>query len=120
MCTFAQYGAIAALTGPTDSISTMLSAFTKRRLAIIDRVKNIEGLSCGEPDGAFYLLVDISQLGMGSEQFCKALLDEKYVATIPGVAFGVEGTIRISYATDMDTIERGMDRLSGFVRSQSR
>ena len=118
VCTFAQYGAIAALTGPTDSIGTMLSAFTKRRLVIIDRVRNIDGLSCGEPDGAFYLLVDISQLGMASEQFCQALLDEKYVATIPGVAFGAEGTIRISYATDLDTIERGMDRLSGFVRSR--
>ncbi|MGB3300455.1 MAG: pyridoxal phosphate-dependent aminotransferase [Phormidesmis sp.] len=117
VCTFAQYGAIAALTGPTDSLDTMLSAFTKRRLAIINRIKHIDGLSCGEPDGAFYVLVDISQLGMPSEQFCKALLNEKYVATVPGVAFGAEGTIRISYATDLDTIELGMDRLSGFVQS---
>lgn len=117
VCTFAQYGAIAALTGPTDSIGTMLQAFTKRRLAIIDMVNNIDGLSCVEPNGAFYLMVDISRLGMGSVEFCEKLLDEKYVATIPGIAFGAEGTVRISYATDLDTIERGMDSLSSFVRS---
>jgi aspartate aminotransferase len=117
VCTFAQYGAIAALTGPTDSIETMRQAFAERRIAIMNRINSIERLSCVEPDGAFYLLVDISQLGMASEQFCKALLEEKYVATIPGVAFGAEGSIRISYATDLNTIERGMDRLSDFVRS---
>ncbi len=118
VCTFAQYGAIAALTGPTDSIGTMLQAFTKRRLAIMEMVNSIDGLSCVRPDGAFYLLVNISQVGLGSVEFCEKLLDEKQVATIPGVAFGTEGTIRISYATDLDTIERGMDRLSGFVRSR--
>ena len=121
VCTFAQYGAIAALTGPTDSLETMRSAFAKRRLAIIDMVNNIDGLSCVEPQGAFYLLVDISKIGssigMDSVAFCQQLLAEKHVATIPGVAFGAEGTIRISYATDMDTIERGMERLSGFVQS---
>ncbi len=117
VCTFAQYGAIAALNGPTDSIGTMLQAFTKRRLAIMDMVSSIDGLSCVEPNGAFYLLVDISRLGMGSQEFCGKLLDEKYVATIPGVVFGAEGTVRISYATDLDTIERGIERLSSFVRS---
>ncbi|CAN5830374.1 pyridoxal phosphate-dependent aminotransferase [soil metagenome] len=120
VCTFAQYGAIAALTGPTDSIGTMLQAFAKRRLAIMDMVNGIDGLSCVKPDGAFYLLVDISQLGLGSAEFCEKLLDEKHVAIIPGAAFGTEGTIRISYATDLDTIERGMDRLGGFVRSRQR
>ncbi len=134
VCTFAQYGAIAALTGPTDSLDTMRSAFAKRRLAIMNMVNNIDGLSCVEPQGAFYLLVDISQvgsqigsqissqtgnqIGMDSVAFCQQLLAEKHVATIPGVAFGAEGTLRISYATDMDTIERGMERLSGFVRSR--
>ncbi|MGI8934072.1 MAG: pyridoxal phosphate-dependent aminotransferase [Phormidesmis sp.] len=120
VCTFAQYGAIAALTGPTDSIGTMLQAFTKRRLAIMDMVNSIDGLSCIKPDGAFYLLVDIAQLGLGSVEFCEKLLDEKHVAIIPGAAFGTEGTIRISYATNLDTIERGMERLSGFVRSHQR
>ncbi len=117
VCTFAQYGAIAALTGPSDSIETMRQAFAERRIAIMNRVNSMDRLSCVEPDGAFYLLVDISQLGMASEQFCKTLLEEKYVAAIPGVAFGAEGTVRISYATGLTTIERGMDRLGDFVRS---
>ena len=117
VCTFAQYGAIAALTGPQDDLAVMRQAFSKRRLAIMDMVGNIDGLSYVEPNGAFYLFVDISQVGLGSIDFCEKLLSEKQVATIPGAAFGAEGTIRISYATDLDTIERGMDRLRGFVRS---
>jgi aspartate aminotransferase len=118
VCTFAQYGAIAALTGPTESTEIMRQAFANRRIAIMNRINSIDRLSCVKPDGAFYLLVDINQLGIASEPFCKALLAEKQVATIPGVAFGAEGTIRLSYATDLDTIERGMDRLSDFVRSR--
>ena len=119
VCTFAQYGAIAALSGPSDDMSLMLSAFTKRRKAVMKMVDDIDGLSYVEPKGAFYLFIDISKLGLGSIDFCDRLLTEKYVATIPGAAFGAEGTIRISYATDMDTIERGMERLSSFVKAQS-
>ena len=117
VCTFAQYGAIAALTGPTDDLAIMRAAFTKRRLAILDMIRNIDGLSCVKPKGAFYILVDISKVGLDSVTFCQKLLDEKHVATIPGVAFGAEGTLRISYATDLDTIERGLERLSGFVKA---
>lgn len=117
VCTFAQYGAIAALSEPSDSIETMRSAFAKRRLAIMEMINAIDGMSCVEPKGAFYVFADISQTRVGSAEFCQRLLDEKYVATIPGVAFGSEGTIRISYATDLDTIERGLDRISGFVHA---
>ena len=117
VCTFAQYGAIAALAGPSDDMQIMLSAFTKRRQAIMSMVDDIEGLTYVEPKGAFYLFIDISKLGLDSVEFCDRLLSEKHVATIPGAAFGAEGTVRISYATDMDTIERGMKRLSGFVQS---
>lgn len=117
VCTFAQYGAIAALSGPSNDMQIMRSAFTKRRQAIMEMIDGIEGLSYVKPQGAFYLFVDISQLGLGSIEFCDRLLTEKYVATIPGAAFGAEGAIRISYATDMDTIERGMDRLSGFAKA---
>ena len=119
VCTFAQYGAIAALTGPTDDLDRMLSAFTQRRQAIMQMVDNIDGLSYVKPQGAFYLFIDISQLNLGSIDFCQQLLEEKYVAIIPGAAFGAEGTIRISYATDMDTIEQGMDRLKMFVQSRT-
>ena len=119
VCTFAQYGAIAALNGPTDDLNIMRTAFSKRRLAIMDMVNNIDGLSCVEPKGAFYLFVDISQVGLDSVTFCQKLLEEKYVAAIPGVAFGAEGTMRVSYATDLTTIEQGIDRLRGFVKSHS-
>lgn len=118
VCTFAQYGAIAALSGPSNDFAIMLSAFTQRRQAVMNMVGKIDGLSYVEPKGAFYLLIDISQLGLGSIEFCDRLLTEKHVATIPGAAFGAEGTIRISYATDMDTIERGIERLSDFVKAQ--
>ena len=117
MSTFAEYGAIVVLTRPTDDLAIMRAAFTKRRLAILDMIRNIDGLSCVKPKGAFYILVDISKVGLDSVTFCQKLLDEKHVATIPGVAFGAEGTLRISYATDLDTIERGLERLSGFVKA---
>jgi aspartate aminotransferase len=118
VCTFAQYGAIAALESPQDCVETMRLAFAERRQAIIERCRSIPGLSCGEPEGAFYLYIDISSLELPSLDFCTQLLEEKYVATIPGVAFGSEGTIRISYATGMDTILEGMDRLEQFVRTR--
>ncbi len=117
VCTFAQYGAIAALEGPQDCIASMGHAFAQRRQAIIERCRAIQGLSCGEPEGAFYLYIDIQPLGLSSLEFCTRLIDEKYVAAIPGIAFGAEGTIRLSYATDMDTILEGMDRLENFVNA---
>lgn len=118
VCTFAQFGAIAALESSQDCVETMRQAFAERRKAIIERCRSISGLSCGEPEGAFYLYIDIQPLGIPSLDFCTQLLEEKYVATIPGVAFGSEGTIRISYATDMETILEGMDRLEQFVNAR--
>lgn len=118
VCTFAQYGAIAALEGPQDCVTTMANAFAERRQTIIERCRAIPGLSCGEPLGAFYLYVNIEAAGLGSLDFCTQLLEEKYVAAIPGIAFGSEGTIRMSYATAMDTILEGMDRLEDFVKAR--
>jgi aspartate aminotransferase len=118
VCTFAQYGAIAALEGPQACVETMRQAFAQRRRVIVDRINAMPGVSCVEPNGAFYIFADISALGLGSVDFCTALLEEKHVATIPGVAFGAEGNIRVSYATDLDTIERGMDRLEAFIKSR--
>lgn len=118
VCTFAQYGAIAALEGSQDCVEEMRQAFAKRRTYILDRLKGIPGLTCPEPKGAFYVFPNISQTGMKSLDFCKALLDRENVATIPGIAFGADDCIRLSYATDLPTIEKGMDRLERFVRSQ--
>lgn len=119
VCTFAQYGAIAALTSPQDCVEEMRQAFAKRRQVMLERVSAIPGLSCPKPDGAFYLFIDVSKTGLASLEFCDKLLESYQVAAIPGVAFGADDCIRLSYATDLDTINKGMDRLDKFVRSRS-
>ncbi len=119
VCTFAQWGAIAALEGSQDCVESMRVAFAERRQSMFDLINAIPGLSCAKPDGAFYLLPSIAQTGMTSLEFCDALLEEQKVALIPGIAFGADDFIRLSYATDMDTIKRGMERLDKFVRSRS-
>jgi len=118
VCTFAQYGAIAALTSPQDCVENMRLAFAERRAFIFDRVNRIAGLKATQPQGAFYLYVDIASLHLPSIDFCETLLKEQQVAMIPGIAFGKDGTVRISYATDMATIEEGMNRLEAFVKAR--
>jgi aspartate aminotransferase len=119
VCTFAQYGAIAALEGSQDCVEEMRLAFAERRQVMFDRLNAIPGLRCPKPDGAFYMFPNISQTGLKSLEFCDALLESQQVATIPGIAFGADDCIRLSYATDMTSIEKGMDRLDKFVRSRS-
>jgi aspartate aminotransferase len=119
VCTFAQWGAIAALESSQACVETMRVAFAERRQAMFDLINAIPGLSCAKPDGAFYLFPSIAKTGMTSLDFCDALLEEQQVALIPGIAFGADDHIRLSYATDMDTIRRGMERLDKFVRSRS-
>jgi aspartate aminotransferase len=118
VCTFAQYGAIAALEGSQDCVETMRQAFAQRRQAILDRLQAIPGLSCAKPDGAFYIFINIANTNLKSLEFCKLLLEQQQVAAIPGLPFGADDHIRISYATDLQTIEKGMDRLDRFIRSQ--
>jgi aspartate aminotransferase len=117
VCTFAQYGAIAALENSQDFVQQMLYAFIQRRKFILERIGTIPNLSCPKPDGAFYVFIDISQTGKTSIDFCKDLLEQQKVAAVPGIAFGADRCIRLSYATDMTTIETGLDRLDKFVRS---
>ncbi|MFM7559087.1 pyridoxal phosphate-dependent aminotransferase [Cylindrospermopsis raciborskii] len=119
VCTFAQYGAIAALEGSQDCVEEMRQAFAQRRQVMYDGINSIPGLTCARPDGAFYLFPDISKTGLRSLEFCDALLESHQVAVIPGVAFGADNNIRLSYATDMTTIKKGVERLDKFVRSLS-
>lgn len=118
VCTFAQYGAIAALESSLDCVEEMRQAFAKRREVIYDLVNAMPGISCTKPQGAFYIFADISKVATDSLEFCNALLEEQQVAIVPGVAFGSEGHIRISYATDLPTIEKGMARLEKFLISR--
>ncbi|MBN1487389.1 MAG: pyridoxal phosphate-dependent aminotransferase [Anaerolineae bacterium] len=115
--TFAQYGAIAALEGPQDEIETMRQAFEKRRDLMYENVSQISGLRCAKPQGAFYVFPDITETGLDSLTFCQRLLEEEYVALVPGLAFGIDSCVRLSYATDTDTINKGLARLSNFVSS---
>ncbi len=115
VCTFAQYGAIAALEGSQDCVETMRQAFAQRRQVILDCLHQIPGLTCAKPDGAFYIFVNIGNTKLKSLEFCSQLLEQQQVAAIPGQPFGADDHIRLSYATDLITIEKGMDRLAKFV-----
>jgi aspartate aminotransferase len=117
VCTFAQYGAIAALESSQECIAEMLKAFSDRREIMFSGIRSIPELNCPKPDGAFYVLADIGKTGLNSLDFCKLLLESQQVAVIPGIAFGADNCIRLSYATDTISIEKGIERLSKFVRS---
>ena len=119
VCTFAQYGAIAALESAQDCVQEMVAAFAQRRTFIYDAIQAIPQLNCPKPYGAFYLFIDISQTGLKSLEFCDRLLESKQVAVIPGIAFGADDCIRLSYATDMPTIKEGVKRLTEFVTTVS-
>jgi aspartate aminotransferase len=115
VCTFAQYGAIAALEADQQCVQEMIEAFAQRRNYMYQAINAIPKLSCPKPYGAFYLFVDIFQTGKKSLNFCNELLEAKQVAAIPGIAFGADNCIRFSYATDLDTIQKGIERLQEFV-----
>lgn len=117
VCTFAQYGAIAALESSQESVEKMRLAFAQRRQVIFELLDAIPGISCIKPDGAFYMFVNISKTGMNSLEFCDAFLEQQQVAVIPGIAFGADDHIRLSYATDLGTIKKAVERLDKFVRS---
>lgn len=119
VCTFAQYGAIAALEGSQDCVETMRLAFAERRQFMLKQLNAMKGVSCPAPQGAFYLFPDISAMGLGSVEFCEKLLETHQVAAVPGLAFGADECIRLSYATDMASIQAGMERLDTFTTSLS-
>ncbi len=117
----AQKAAVEALNGPQDSVSAMLAEYRKRRDFVIPRLRAIPGVTCTEPAGAFYAYPNIGavlrQAGIGSTLvFAERLLAEAHVAVVPGEAFGTGEHVRISYATSMKELERGLDRMDTFVR----
>ena len=114
---FAQKGAVAALNGPQDHLAIWLEQFDKRRLYAYERLNAMPGISCVKAQGAFYLFPKISGCGLAAPEFCERLLKEKLVAAVPGEAFGAPGYLRISYATSMELIEKGLDRMEKFAAS---
>ncbi len=114
---FAQKGALAGLKGDQSFIGEMVKAFAERRAYMHDRLTKIAGITCVKPMGAFYMLPNISKFGLGSENFCGKLLEEQKVAAVPGMAFGNDAHIRLSYACSMENIQKGLDRIEAFCTS---
>ncbi len=116
-CSFAQRGALAALKGDQQPLADMRDEFDMRRNYMFDRISKIPNITAPKPQGAFYVLVNISQLGLTSQNFADRLLSKANVAVIPGAAFGDDRTIRLSYATSIDVIKKGLDRFQDFCRT---
>jgi len=115
----AQWAAVAALTGPQDSVATMLAEYTTRREWLLSALRGIPGMCCSEPEGAFYAYPDVRgclKNGMKtSAEFAQRLLEKEHVVVTDGAGFGTEGFVRISYATSMEQIQEGVRRIKKFV-----
>ncbi|PYJ89255.1 MAG: aspartate aminotransferase [Verrucomicrobia bacterium] len=116
-CSFAQKGALAALKGDQQALADMRDEFAMRRDYMFDRITKIPNITAVKPQGAFYVLVNISQLGLSSQNFADRLLSKANVAVVPGAAFGDDRTVRLSYATSIDIIKKGLDRFQDFCRT---
>ena len=113
---FAQMGAIAALQGSQEHMPLWLAEYKKRRNYAWERLNAMDGVSCVLAQGAFYLFPNISATGLKSVDFATRLLEEEKVAVVPGIAFGSDDHMRISYATSMEQIEKGMERMERFCK----
>ncbi len=114
---FAQRGAVAALTGPQEHLKSWLAEFNRRRVYAWEKLNSIPKLTCVNARGAFYLFPNIAKTGLSSSEFCARLLEKEKVAAVPGIAFGADDCIRLSYATSMNNIEKGLERLDRFCKT---
>lgn len=125
VCSITQYAALEALSGPQDEITKMINEFEKRRNYMINRIESIYNLSIVKPKGAFYIMINIENC-LGKEingkilndsmEFCASLLENEKLAVIPGKAFGLNNYIRVSYATSMEAIKEGLNRIESFIK----
>lgn len=124
--TISQWAAVEALTGPQDTIETMRQTFEERRNYIVSRMNQIEGVSCINPEGAFYVMMNIEKLKgktLGGtlintcDDFALAFLEQELVALVPCSGFGAPNFVRWTYATSMENIKEGLDRLERFLKS---
>lgn len=113
---FAQKAALEAIKGDQRCVESMVSEFRKRRDYMVQRINEIKGISCVNPKGAFYIFCDISGTKMDSFEFARRLLDEAKVAVIPGEPFGWNTHIRLSFATGIEDIKKGLDRIGEWVK----
>jgi aspartate aminotransferase len=120
----AQYAALEAMRGTMDTVPVMLAEYAKRRRHIVDGLRSIPGVTCGDPGGAFYAFPNVAAhlanggsgqaLAKDTTELAKLLLDKARVAVVPGDAFGAPGYLRLSYATSIERIEEGLRRLRHF------
>lgn len=124
VCSITQYAAIEALNGPQDKVKEMIAEFEKRRNYMANTLEEMNNLSIIKPQGAFYIMINIDKC-LGKEingekindsmDFSAKLLEDEKVAVIPGKAFGLDNYVRVSYATSMELIEKGLERINKFV-----
>ena len=117
VCSFAQYGALAAVQGPRDCVREMAASFDFRRERLCQGLLQLPGVSLHPPEGAFYAFPDLSAHGLDSVTLCNRLLDEVGLAVVPGAAFGEDRCIRLSCAASKQAIDDGLERLRGFLAS---
>jgi aspartate aminotransferase len=123
-CSISQKAAVEALRGPQESVGIMLAEYRRRRDLVVARLRAIPGVLCNEPQGAFYVYPNVSvAIGKGgianTLQFSERLLAEAHVAVVPGEAFGTDRHIRISYATSIHELVRGLERIHQFIVKNS-
>jgi len=113
-----QRAALAALKGPQGFVESMVEEYDRRRRFIVERLNTIDGLSCVRPKGAFYVFLNIKELGLSSEEAAMKILEQAKVVTVPGTAFGPngEGYLRLSYARPLDQLEEACSRLERVVQ----
>jgi aspartate aminotransferase len=125
-CSISQYAALEAITGPQDSVAEMKAQFARRREYVLQRIAELPGVTCVPPGGAFYAYMNVSshfgrqlagQTVTDSTSFCLTALARAHVALVMGSAFGSEGYARLSFATDLETLEKGFDALGKFLQS---
>src|SRR5215213_1717798 len=116
----AQWAAVETLTGPQESVAVMLAEYTARRAWLLNALREIPGVKCGEPEGAFYAFPDVrgclKKDLKTSCDFAQRLLEEEHTVVTDGAGFGAEGFIRISYATSMKQIQEGIRRIGKFAQ----
>lgn len=112
-----QWAGLAALEGPTDPVDDMMAAFAKRRRLVIDGLNALPGVSCIEPEGAFYAFANVKHTGFKAKALASELLEREGVALVGGPDFGTlgEGFVRLSYAASAEQIEEALDRMQGFL-----
>ena len=123
----AQFASVEALNGDQSSVDAMRAEYIKRRDYMVERINSIDGISCKKPNGAFYIFMNVRAL-LGRElygkvfssasELCADILDRALVALVPSEGFGIDGYVRLSYATSMETIKEGLDRIEKYIKEE--